>query len=107
MELLAEDFDLGLIGIPEDELDALLHDADDRAPIDDDTADTSPEQVCDQIVATYHAYYGPDEQGHSTTLSTIDTAKLPALAAAVKSYAALLTSRLKAADAISAAAGAA
>jgi hypothetical protein len=28
--LLAEDFDLGLIGIPEDELDALLHDADDR-----------------------------------------------------------------------------
>jgi hypothetical protein len=25
--LLAEDFDLGLIGIPEDELDALLHDA--------------------------------------------------------------------------------
>lgn len=41
--LMAEDFDLGLIGIPEDELDALLHDADDRAPIDDDTADTIPE----------------------------------------------------------------
>ena len=40
--LMAEDFDLGLIGIPEDELDALLHDAADRAPIDDDTADTSP-----------------------------------------------------------------
>src|SRR6056297_1616809 len=34
--LMAEDFDLGLIGIPEDELDALLHDADDdRATIDD------------------------------------------------------------------------
>jgi len=29
---MADDFDLGLIGIPEDELDALLHDADDRAP---------------------------------------------------------------------------
>jgi hypothetical protein len=40
---MAEDFDLGLIGIPEDELDALLHDADDRAPIDDDTADAIPE----------------------------------------------------------------
>jgi len=42
--LMAEEFDLGLIGIPEDELDALLHDADDdRAPIDDDPADSIPE----------------------------------------------------------------
>lgn len=42
--LLTEDFDLGLIGIPDDELDALLHvDSEDRAPIDDDTADTIPE----------------------------------------------------------------
>jgi hypothetical protein len=40
--LVAEDFDHGLIGIPENELDALLHDAEDRAPIDDDTADTIP-----------------------------------------------------------------
>jgi DNA modification methylase len=49
--LLAEDFDLGLIGIPEDELDALLHDADDedRAPIDDDTADTIPEPPTEPI----------------------------------------------------------
>ncbi len=47
--LLAEDFDLGLIGIPEDELDALLHDADDRAPIDDDTADTIPEAPAEPI----------------------------------------------------------
>jgi len=49
-ELMAEDFDLGLIGIPEDELDALLHDAGvDRAPIDDDTADTVPEAPEDPI----------------------------------------------------------
>ena len=48
--LLAEDFDLGLIGIPEDELDALLHDADDdRMPIDDDTADTIPEAPTEPI----------------------------------------------------------
>jgi DNA modification methylase len=47
--LMAEDFDLGVIGIPEDELDALLHDADDRAPIDDDTADTIPEATADPI----------------------------------------------------------
>ena len=42
--LMAAEFDLGLIGIPEDELDALLHDADDddRTPIDDDAADTIP-----------------------------------------------------------------
>ncbi len=38
--LLAEDFDLGLIGIPEDELDALLHAGDDdKTLIDDDAAD--------------------------------------------------------------------
>ena len=43
--LMAEDFDLGLIGIPEDELDALLNDTDDRAPIDDDTADTIHEAL--------------------------------------------------------------
>jgi hypothetical protein len=48
--LMAEDFDLGLIGIPEDELDALLHDADDdRAPIDDDTADAIPEAPAEPI----------------------------------------------------------
>ena len=48
--LMAEDFDLGLIGIPEDELDALLHDADDdRAPTDDDTADTIPDAPADPI----------------------------------------------------------
>jgi DNA modification methylase len=47
--LMAEDFDLGLIGIPEDELDALLHDADDRAPIDDDTADIIPEAPVEPI----------------------------------------------------------
>ncbi|CAM3954838.1 site-specific DNA-methyltransferase [Paracoccus yeei] len=48
--LLAEDFDLGLIGIPEDELDALLQDADnDRAPIDDDAADTIPEAPAEPI----------------------------------------------------------
>lgn len=41
--LLAEDFDLGLIGIPEDELDALLADADDRQEISDDAADAIPE----------------------------------------------------------------
>ncbi|WP_375568430.1 ParB N-terminal domain-containing protein [Seohaeicola saemankumensis] len=40
--LLAEDFDLGLIGIPEDELDALLADADDRPAISDDAADAIP-----------------------------------------------------------------
>jgi DNA modification methylase len=48
--LLAEDFDLGLIGIPEDELDALLRDADeDRTPIDDDTADAIPEPPAEPI----------------------------------------------------------
>lgn len=44
-----QDFDLGLIGIPEDELDALLHDADDRAPIDNDTADTIPEAPAERF----------------------------------------------------------
>ena len=48
--LMAEDFDLGLVGIPEDELDALLHDADDdRAPIDDDSADRIPEPPAEPI----------------------------------------------------------
>jgi DNA modification methylase len=48
--LLAEDFDLGLIGIPENELDALLRDADeDRTPIDDDTADRIPEPPAEPI----------------------------------------------------------
>ena len=37
--LLAEDFDLGLIGIPDDELDAWLADADERKKISDDPAD--------------------------------------------------------------------
>ncbi|WP_426038164.1 hypothetical protein [Cypionkella sp. TWP1-2-1b2] len=37
--LLAEDFDLGLIGIPENELDALLADADESPAISDDAAD--------------------------------------------------------------------
>ena len=48
-ELMAEDFDLGLIGIPEGELDALLHDTDDRTSIDDDTADTIPDAPADPI----------------------------------------------------------
>jgi hypothetical protein len=48
--LIAEDFDLGLIGIPEDELEALLHDADDdRAPIDDQVADVIPEAPAEPI----------------------------------------------------------
>jgi ParB-like chromosome segregation protein Spo0J len=48
--LLAEDFDLGLIGIPEDELDALLRDGDDdRTVIDDDVADAIPEAPADPI----------------------------------------------------------
>ena len=41
--LLAEDFDLGLIGIPEDELEALLADADEQPAISDDAADAIPE----------------------------------------------------------------
>ena len=40
---MAENFDLGLIGIPDNELDALLHDTDDRASIDENSADTIPE----------------------------------------------------------------
>ena len=47
--LLAEDFDLGLIGIPEDELDALLADADDGPEISDDAADAIPEPPAEQI----------------------------------------------------------
>ena len=48
--LLAEDFDLGLIGIPEDELDALLHAGDDdRTVIDDDAADTIPDPPAEPI----------------------------------------------------------
>ena len=47
--LLAEDFDLGLIGIPEDELDALLADADDRPEISDDAADAIPGPPAEQI----------------------------------------------------------
>jgi hypothetical protein len=48
--LLAEDFDLGLIGIPEDELDALLHVADDRSVISDDAADASRDLAADSWV---------------------------------------------------------
>jgi DNA modification methylase len=48
--LLAEDYDLGLIGIPEDELDALLReDDDDRTVIDDDEADAIPEAPAEPI----------------------------------------------------------
>ena len=47
--LLAEDFDLGLIGIPDDELDALLADADDRPVISDGAADTIPEPPAEPI----------------------------------------------------------
>ena len=48
--LLAEDFELGLIGIPEDELDALLRDGDDdRTVIDDDEADAIPEAPAEPI----------------------------------------------------------
>ncbi len=47
--LLAEDFDLGLIGIPEDELDALLADADDRPTNSDDAADEIPDAPAEPI----------------------------------------------------------
>ena len=47
--LLAEDFDLGLIGIPEYELDALLADADDRLAISDDAADAIPDPPAEPI----------------------------------------------------------
>ena len=47
--LLAQDFDLGLIGIPEDELDALLADAGDRQEISDDAADAIPELPAEPI----------------------------------------------------------
>jgi DNA methylase len=47
--LLAEDFDLGLIGIPDDEVDALLADADERPAISDDAADAIPDPPADPI----------------------------------------------------------
>ncbi len=47
--LLAEDFDLGLIGIPEDELAALLAFADASLAISDDDADAIPEPPADPI----------------------------------------------------------
>jgi DNA modification methylase len=47
--LLAEDFDLGLIGIPEDELEALLANADDRPAISDDAADAIPDPPAEPI----------------------------------------------------------
>jgi hypothetical protein len=48
--LLAEDFDLGLIGIPEDELDALLHSGnEDRTVIDDDAVDAIPDPPAEPI----------------------------------------------------------
>ena len=47
--LLAEDFDLGLIGIPEDELDALLADADGGPAISDDDADAIPDPPAEPI----------------------------------------------------------
>ena len=47
--LIAEHFALGLIGIHDDELDALLHDADDPSPIVDETAGTIPEAPTDPI----------------------------------------------------------
>jgi DNA modification methylase len=47
--LLAEDFDLGLIGIPEDELDALLADTDDHPAISDDAADAIPDPPAEPI----------------------------------------------------------
>ena len=46
---LADDFDLGLVGITEDELDALLADADDRRAISDDAADGIPEPPAEPI----------------------------------------------------------
>jgi DNA modification methylase len=48
--LLAENFDISLIGIPEDELDALLHAGDDDRPaISDDAADAIPDPPADPI----------------------------------------------------------
>ena len=47
--LMAEEFDLGLIGIPDDELDALLADTDDRPAISDDTADAIPDPPAEPI----------------------------------------------------------
>ena len=47
--LLADGFDLGLLGIPEDELDALLADAEDRPEISDDAADAIPDPPTEPI----------------------------------------------------------
>ena len=48
--LLAEDFDINLIGIPEDELDALLHAGDDEGTaIADEAADAIPAPPADPI----------------------------------------------------------
>jgi len=46
---LNDDFDLGLIGIPEDEVDALLADAEDRQAISGDAADAIPEPPAEPI----------------------------------------------------------
>ena len=48
---MVEVFVLGLIGIFDNELVALLHDADDRASSDDDTADTIPRPRLNQSPA--------------------------------------------------------
>jgi DNA modification methylase len=47
--LLADGFDLGLLGIPENELDALLADAEDRPAISDDAADVIPAPPAEPI----------------------------------------------------------
>ena len=47
--LLTDGFDLGLLGIPEDELDALLAEAEDRPEISDDAADAIPDPPTDPI----------------------------------------------------------
>ncbi len=49
-DLIAANMDLGLLGIPEDELDALLHDPHEGgASIDDDAADAIPEPPAEPI----------------------------------------------------------
>ena len=47
--LLTDGFDLGLLGIPEDELDALLAEAEGRPEISDDAADAIPDPPADPI----------------------------------------------------------
>ncbi|EEW24380.1 site-specific DNA-methyltransferase [Rhodobacter ferrooxidans] len=47
--LRAEDFDISLLGFPEDELAALLADADDRPTISDDAADAIPDPPAEPI----------------------------------------------------------